>query len=83
LARERRDKRDAACFKHEIAPKLDAIPLKQIANATGLSLAAFSRIHAGKKVPHPRHGDMLAVLITLQWVVESRRVGLHEASCRK
>jgi hypothetical protein len=62
-------KRDAARFKHEIAPKLDVL---QPARASAVA-----------KVPHPSHWDMLEALIKLQWVVESRRVGLHEAPCRK
>jgi hypothetical protein len=65
-AREHPGQRDEAWFKREIAPKLDAFTLRQIAKATGLSLAACSRIRAGKKVPHPRHWDMLAALIKLQ-----------------
>jgi CRISPR-associated endonuclease Cas1 len=51
--------RDAAWFLRKIAPKLDAFPLRQIAKATGLSLAACSRIRAGTRVPHPRHWKAL------------------------
>ena len=61
-AREHPDQRDEAWFKREIAPQLDAFPLKQIARATGLSLAACSRIRAGAKVPHPRHWASLRKL---------------------
>jgi hypothetical protein len=43
-------------------PKLDAFSLKEIADATGLSLAACSRIRAGAKVPHPRLWDSLCEL---------------------
>jgi hypothetical protein len=42
--------------------KLDAFSLKEIAGATGLSLAACSRIRAGAKVPHPRHWQALRKL---------------------
>jgi hypothetical protein len=49
-------------FKREIAPKLDAFTLAEIADATGLSLAACSRIRAGAKVPHPRHWNALLKL---------------------
>ena len=35
-------------FKREIAPTLDAFSLKEIGQATGLSLAACSRIRARK-----------------------------------
>jgi len=58
-ARERPGQRDEARFKREIAPKLDAFSLKEIGKATGLSLAACSRIRAGAKVPHPKHWDIL------------------------
>jgi hypothetical protein len=37
-AREHPGQRDEAWFKREIAPKLDAFPLREIADATGLSL---------------------------------------------
>lgn len=48
---------------YEVAPKLDGFSLRDIAAATGLSLAACSRIRAGAKVPHPRHWDALRELI--------------------
>ena len=63
-AREHPGQRDEAWFKREIVPKLDAFTLKEIGNATGLSLAACSRIRAGAKVPHPRHFDALRRLIS-------------------
>jgi hypothetical protein len=56
-------RRNEAWFKREIAPKLDAFSLREIGKATGLSLAACSRIRAGAKVPHPRHWDRLLALI--------------------
>jgi CRISP-associated protein Cas1 len=62
-AQEHPGRRDEAWFKREIAPKLDAFPLKEIAEATGLSLAACSRIRAGAKVPHPRHWEALRELM--------------------
>ena len=55
--------RDKAWFKREIAPKLDAFTLAEIASATRLSLAACSRIRAGAKVPHPRHWAALLGLV--------------------
>jgi hypothetical protein len=54
--------RDEAWFRREIAPKLDAFTLKEIGEATGLSLAACSRIRAGARVPHPRHWSALLAL---------------------
>jgi CRISP-associated protein Cas1 len=62
-AREHPAHRDEAWFKREIAPNLDAFSLKEIGNATGLSLAACSRIRAGAKVPHPRHWEGLLALV--------------------
>jgi CRISPR-associated endonuclease Cas1 len=53
------DRRDEAWFKHEITPRLDVFSLREIADATGLSLAACSRIRAGARVPHPRYWDAL------------------------
>jgi hypothetical protein len=61
-AREHPEQRDEAWFKREVAPKLDAFTLAEIASATGLSLAACSRIRAGARVPHPRHWEVLAAL---------------------
>jgi tetratricopeptide (TPR) repeat protein len=61
-AREHPGQRDEAWFKREIVPKLDAFTLAEIAAATGLSLAACSRIRAGAKVPHPRHWEVLRKL---------------------
>ena len=37
--------------------------LAEIGKATGLSLAACSRIRVGAKVPHPRHWDCLLALV--------------------
>jgi CRISPR-associated endonuclease Cas1 len=62
-AREHPGQRDGAWFKREIAPKLDAFSLNEIAKATGLSLAACSRIRSGAKVPHPRHWSGLLALV--------------------
>ena len=61
-AREHPGQRDEAWFRREIAPKLDEFTLSEIAAATGLSLAACSRIRAGARVPHPRHWDALQKL---------------------
>jgi len=62
-AREHPGQRDEVWFRREIAPKLDAFTLKEIAVATGLSLAACSRIRAGAKVPHPRQWDALLAML--------------------
>jgi hypothetical protein len=62
-AREHPGQRDEAWFKREVAPKLDGFSLKEIGKATGLSLAACSRIRARARVPHPRHWDRLLALV--------------------
>lgn len=62
-AREDPDQRDEAWFKREVAPKLDAFTLAEIAAATGLSLAACSRFRSGARVPHPRHWEALTQLL--------------------
>ncbi|HVR48071.1 MAG TPA: hypothetical protein VMT95_15680 [Candidatus Binatia bacterium] len=62
-AREHPGQRDEVWFKREIAPKLDTFALSEIAEATGLSLAACSRIRAGSRPPHPRHWDALLALV--------------------
>ncbi len=51
--------RDHAWFLREIAPKLEAFSLSELAEATGLSLAACSRFRAGARVPHPRHWEAI------------------------
>src|SRR5580692_813672 len=56
------EKRDEVWFRREIVPRLDGFPLKEIAEATGLSLAACSRIRSGLRVPHPRHWAALLAL---------------------
>jgi hypothetical protein len=43
--------------------KLDAFSLEEIGNATGLSLAASSRIQSGAKVTHPRHWETLIAML--------------------
>jgi CRISPR-associated endonuclease Cas1 len=58
----RDDRYDEAWFRREVAPRLDGFSLKEIATATGLSLAACSRIRTGAKVPHRRHWKVLAIL---------------------
>jgi hypothetical protein len=62
-SREHLGQRDEAWFKREIAPRLDGFSLGEIGKATGLSLAACSRIRAGARVPHPRHWEALRKLI--------------------
>ncbi len=62
-AREHPGQRDEAWFKREVAPKLDAFTLSEIARVMGLSLAACSRIRAKTRIPHPRHWSSLLALV--------------------
>jgi len=45
-----------------IQPRLAGLPLSELAAATGLSIAACSKIRSGKLVPHVRHWEALAAL---------------------
>lgn len=55
--------RDEAWFRREVLPKLDGFSLKEMADATGLSLAACSRYRTGARVPNPRHWEALRALV--------------------
>lgn len=55
--------RDEAWFLREVTPKLDVFTLSEIAQATGLSPAACSRIRSGSRLPHQRHWSVLEDLI--------------------
>jgi hypothetical protein len=55
--------RDEAWFRCEVLPRLDGFSLGEMAEATGLSLAACSRIRSGARTPHPRHWDSLFGLV--------------------
>ena len=50
---------DAATFTREILPRIQALPLKALMSATGLTKGACSRMRAGKTIPHPRHWPAL------------------------
>ena len=53
---------DPAVFRREILPQIQDVLLTDLAEATGLTKSACSRIRAGKTVPHPRHWEALASL---------------------
>jgi hypothetical protein len=53
---------DVAIFKRDILPRIQALPLKSLMSATGLTKSACSRMRAGKTVPHPRHWRELDAL---------------------
>ena len=54
--------RDDAWFQREVLPKLDSFSLKEMAEVTGLSLLACSRVRSGARLPHPRHWRALIEL---------------------
>jgi hypothetical protein len=49
------DKRDAAWFKHEIAPKLDVLPVKADRQGNGFIARGLLAHPRWQKLPHPRH----------------------------
>ena len=61
--KEHPERRDQAWFLREVRPKLDGLSLGEIAEATGISLAACSCFRAGTRVPHPRHWEAFVALV--------------------
>ena len=57
---------EKARFVAEIQPKLARLTVKQIENATGLSLRYALLIRDGRHVPHPVHYEALEVLVSAQ-----------------
>jgi hypothetical protein len=53
---------DPGVFAREILPGLQGIPLRRLAEATGLSIQHCGLIRRGLRVPHPRHWESLRVL---------------------
>lgn len=53
---------DPETFTKEIGPKLSAVPLAAMMEATGLSRPYCAMIRRGAYVPHPRHWAVLGVL---------------------
>jgi CRISPR-associated protein Cas1 len=49
-------------FVEQIFPTLQSVGLREMADATGLSMDYCSKIRRGLKVPHPRHWMQLALL---------------------
>ncbi len=62
VANLRRERLDPDVFRREILPRIQGIPLKKLAETTGLSLAQCGRIRSGQRVPHARHWEGLAML---------------------
>lgn len=53
---------DPVRFQQDVLPGLAGMPLARLQEATGLSVAACSRIRAGKLTPHVRHWSALEAL---------------------
>ncbi|MDP9353485.1 MAG: hypothetical protein M3P51_18350, partial [Chloroflexota bacterium] len=53
---------DEVAFARNILPRLCSVPLREMAEATGLSLGYCSFVRSGKKLPHRRHWMVLAKL---------------------
>jgi CRISPR-associated endonuclease Cas1 len=51
---------DPHLFACEILPAIQAVPLRRLTAATGLSLRYVSLIRRGERVPHPRHWEAFA-----------------------
>jgi hypothetical protein len=45
----------AEVFVQEVLPAIQGIPLRRLAEVTGLSLGYLGMIRRGERVPHPRH----------------------------
>jgi hypothetical protein len=54
---------DPAWFAAETLPAIQAIPVRRLAEATGLSALYCSQIRRGLRVPHPRHWNTLLILV--------------------
>lgn len=53
---------DPAWFERDVLPGLQGISLTTIAKATGMSTSSASKVRAGRRLPHPRHWEALAML---------------------
>jgi len=50
---------DGVDFAQDIWPRIRSVPVRQLANATGLSVIYCSKIRSDGTVPHPRHWTSL------------------------
>ena len=54
---------DETFLDGRVLPRLAGLPLSAIQRATGLSVAACSQLRSGKRRPHARHWQALALLV--------------------
>ncbi len=71
---------DRKSFAREIVPALAPVPLSRIVQATGVSIAAASKIRRGILAPHPRHWAALTRLTEEAITVEKVGVKASEAA---
>ncbi len=65
--RKREGRLDEREFRRDIFPRLQGVPLQEIARITGFSVAYASFVRRGLRVPHPRFWDALRqVLVSKQ-----------------
>jgi CRISPR-associated endonuclease Cas1 len=57
---------DRELFAREILPVIQAVPLDELAHATGLTHGYLSQIRRGEKVPHPRHWPALLAAVSMR-----------------
>jgi hypothetical protein len=50
---------DTERFVKEILPRLQGVPVRVLADASGLSIGHVARVRRGLRVPHPMHWDAL------------------------
>lgn len=53
---------DREWFVATVAPTLRTVTLTTIAKAPGMSTSAAAKVRGGRRVPHPRHWEALAIL---------------------
>lgn len=59
---EHREKPDPDIFFRDVLPRIQGVPLRRLAEVTGLSFTHCGQIRRGLKVPHPRHWEALRAL---------------------
>jgi len=66
---------DPAWFTREVLPGLRGVSLTAMARVTGMSTSSASKVRAGRRVPHPRHWELLAELVGVGGTTDSKAGG--------
>jgi hypothetical protein len=53
-------------YSHEIQPRLRSVSLSKLASALRISIAYAAEIRKGRRLPHPRHWQVLARIVGLE-----------------